>query len=194
MLKRNVQDFWRRFVMVDETGIHHYTPETNQQSKHSVVPGECEPKKAKTVSSARKVMATVFWDAKRIILIDYLRKGQIITGKYYATLLSRLHGKLQTERPNLAHKKILFHRDHASTYTFAVLMAKLHELEFKRFHHIPYSPDLASSDFFLFPNLKIWLVGNRFPSDKEVIAAVNEYFKGLKISYFSEGIKKSEER
>jgi len=28
MFKRNPQDFWRRFVTVDETWIHHYTPET----------------------------------------------------------------------------------------------------------------------------------------------------------------------
>ena len=52
-------------------------------------------------------MATVFWDAQGIIRIDYLKKGQTITGEYYATLLSRLHEKLQTERSKLAHKKIL---------------------------------------------------------------------------------------
>ena len=52
-------------------------------------------------------MATVFLDAQGIILIDYLQKGQTITGEYYATLVSRFHEKLQTERPKLAHKKIL---------------------------------------------------------------------------------------
>ena len=35
MLKRIVQDFWHRFVFVDETWIHHYTPETKQQPKHT---------------------------------------------------------------------------------------------------------------------------------------------------------------
>ena len=46
-------------------------------------------------------MATVFWGAQGIILIDYLQKGQTITGEYYATLLSRLHEKLRTERPKI---------------------------------------------------------------------------------------------
>ena len=82
-----------------------------QQSKQWIAPGEIAPNKTMTVPSAGKVMATVFWDAQGIILTDYLQKGQTITGKYFATLLIRLHGKLRMERPKLAHKKILFHQD-----------------------------------------------------------------------------------
>ena len=33
MLKRNPKDFWRRYITVDETWIHHCTPETKKQSK-----------------------------------------------------------------------------------------------------------------------------------------------------------------
>ena len=35
-------------------------------------PNERAPKKAKTVSSAGKVMATIFWDLHDTIFIDYL--------------------------------------------------------------------------------------------------------------------------
>ena len=76
MLNRNVQDFWRRLLTVDEIWIHYYTPETKQQSKQWVAPGESAPKMAETVSSAGKVMATVCWYAQGIILIDYLQKGK----------------------------------------------------------------------------------------------------------------------
>ena len=31
--KRNKMDFKRRFITVDETWIHHFTPETKEQSK-----------------------------------------------------------------------------------------------------------------------------------------------------------------
>ncbi|GFV53507.1 putative transposable element [Trichonephila clavipes] len=34
-------------------------------------------------------------------------------------------------------------------------MAKIHELQFELFDHPPYSPDLASSDFFVFSHLKL---------------------------------------
>ncbi|KAA5654816.1 hypothetical protein F3G64_35925, partial [Pseudomonas aeruginosa] len=37
-------------------------------------------KKAMAVKSARKVMASVFWDTDGILMIDYLPKGQTING------------------------------------------------------------------------------------------------------------------
>ena len=56
----------------NECLVHHFEPVTQRQSmqwKHSISPA---PKKAKVVSSAGKVMASVFWDAKGIVFIDYL--------------------------------------------------------------------------------------------------------------------------
>ena len=67
--KRNPKEFLRRFVTVDETWIHWYTPETKQQLKQWISPNESAPKKAKTVPSAGKVMATLFWDSQGVILI-----------------------------------------------------------------------------------------------------------------------------
>ena len=75
-LKGNKSEFWCRLITVDETWIHHYTPETKIQSKQWTAKGEPAPKKAKTVFSAGKVMATVFWDSHGVILIDYLQKGK----------------------------------------------------------------------------------------------------------------------
>jgi len=62
LFQRNLKEFLRCFVTVDETWIHWYTPETKKQSKQWTSPVEPAPKKAKTVPSARKVMATVFLD------------------------------------------------------------------------------------------------------------------------------------
>jgi histone-lysine N-methyltransferase SETMAR len=42
--------------------------------------------------------------------------------------------------------------------------------------HPPYSPDLAPSDFSLFPKLKLFLAGQRFSLNQEAIAAVEGYF------------------
>ena len=77
-------------ITVDETWVHHCTPETKNQSKQWVEAGGSAPKKAKTVKSAGKVMATVFWDAHGILLIDFLEKGSAIRGKYYRALLDQL--------------------------------------------------------------------------------------------------------
>ena len=79
MFKRNPKKFLHRFVTVDETWINWYTPETKEQPIQWISPGERAPKKAKTVLSAGKVMATVFWDSQGVIYIDYLEKGKTVT-------------------------------------------------------------------------------------------------------------------
>ena len=102
MFQRNSKDFLRRYVTVDETWIHYYTPETKNQSKKWTEPGESAPKKARTVPSTGKVMATIFWNSHGIILIDYLREGKTITEEYYASLLDRFDAILKEKRPHLA--------------------------------------------------------------------------------------------
>jgi len=97
-------------------------------------------------------MASVFWDAKGILLVDYLPKGQTINDEYYANLLD--HAKIREKRPGLMKKKIIFHQDNAPVHKGVVAMGKLRDLGYELLGHPPYSPDLAPSDFHLFPKLK----------------------------------------
>ena len=64
------------------------------------------PKKAKPIPSAGKVMALVFWDAKGILLINYLEKAKIITGEYYANLLNSI--KKSGKRTRFTKRKTCF--------------------------------------------------------------------------------------
>ncbi|KYN03858.1 hypothetical protein ALC62_05286 [Cyphomyrmex costatus] len=57
-----------------------------------------------------------------------------------------------------------------------------------------HSPDLAPCDFFLVPNLKIWLGGKKFASNEEVISAPNVYFVVFQPSYFLDDLNKLEHR
>jgi histone-lysine N-methyltransferase SETMAR len=91
---KNKTDFVRRFITMDETWIHHYTLESKQQSKQwTEASCSAAPKKTRSVPSAGKVMASVFWDAEGILFNDYLEKGKTITGEYYSNLLTRLDKK-----------------------------------------------------------------------------------------------------
>ena len=91
LLKRfRSKDFLLRLVTVDETWVHYYEPENKAQSRQWVGPGSPRPKKFKTQPSASKVMATVFWDAKGVIMLDFLPKRSTINGVYYANLLDQL--------------------------------------------------------------------------------------------------------
>ncbi|QQP51432.1 Mariner transposase, partial [Caligus rogercresseyi] len=58
--------------------------------------------KAKVGLSANKVIATVFWDARGVIHIDYLQKGRTMNGEYYTSLLDRFNEDLKKKRPHLA--------------------------------------------------------------------------------------------
>ena len=68
---RSKDDFLLRLVTVDETWVHYYEPENKAQSRQWVGPGSLKTKKFKRQPSAGKVMATVFWDAKGIIMLDF---------------------------------------------------------------------------------------------------------------------------
>ena len=68
----------------------YYEPENEAQSRQWVAPGSPRPKKFKTQPSAGKAMATVFWDAKGVTMLDSLSKRSAITGVYYANLLDQL--------------------------------------------------------------------------------------------------------
>jgi hypothetical protein len=61
-------------------------------------------------------MASVFWDAERILFIDYLEKGKTITGEYYSNLLTRLDEKIREKRPSLQKKNIIFYQDNAPAH------------------------------------------------------------------------------
>jgi hypothetical protein len=63
------------------------------------------PKKTRSVPSAGKVMASVFWDAESILFIDYLERGKTITGEYYSNPLTRLDKEINEKRPGLQKKK-----------------------------------------------------------------------------------------
>ena len=95
---------------MDETWLHHFTPESNRQSAEWTAHDEPNPKRGKTQQSAGKVMASVFWDAQGIIFIDYLQKGQTIATAiiiYRYWIVYRM--KSLKKRPHLKKKKVLFH-------------------------------------------------------------------------------------
>ena len=60
-----------------------------------------------------------------------------------------------------------------------LLLNILHKINVKCVAHPPYSPDLASCDFFLFPNLKKHLRGRRFQSSEAVVKAAEAVLKEL---------------
>jgi hypothetical protein len=42
-----------------------------------------------TLSAARKLMATVFWDRKRVLMVDFMQQGTTITSEVYCDTLKK---------------------------------------------------------------------------------------------------------
>jgi hypothetical protein len=83
------------------------------------------PKKTRSVPSARKVMASVFWAAEGIFLIDYLEKGKTITIEYYFNLLTRLDKKKLSRKDLVCNrKKSSFIRTMHPTHNRVLAMGK----------------------------------------------------------------------
>ena len=98
------------------------------------------PKKTRSVPSAGKFMASVFWHAERILSIDYLEKVKTITGEYYSNLLTRLDEKIREKRSVLQKKKkIIFYQDNTRAHKSVLAMGKLRDLHYELLEHPPHS-------------------------------------------------------
>jgi histone-lysine N-methyltransferase SETMAR len=75
-----------------------------------------------------------------------------------------------------------------------LVMGILRDLHYELLEHSPYSPDLAPSDFYLFPKLKLFFAGQRFSSNQGVIAAVVGYSADLTKNHYTDGIMALEHR
>ena len=96
--------------------------------------------------------------------------------------------------PVCKRKTIIFHQDNAPAHKTVLAVGKLRDLHYKLFEHPTYAPDLAPSDFYLFPKLKLFLVGQRFSSNQEAIAAAEGYLADLTKNHYRDGIMALEHR
>ena len=170
--------------------VHYYESENKGQSRQWVGPGSPRKKKFKTQLSAGKVMATVFWDAKGIIMLDFLPKRSTITGVYNANLLDQLRTAIREKCRGKLSKGVLLQQDNARVYTCKVAMDAVERNGYELIPHA-YLPDLAPSNFFLFPNLKKDICGLH---DEEVMTAAEEWVNGKDPDFFSSGLMALEHR
>ena len=111
-------------------------------------------------------------------MLDCLPKRSTITGVYYSNLLDRLRTAIREKRRGKLSKGVLLQQDNARVHTCKVAMDALERNGYEFIPNLAYSPDLAPSDFFLFPNLKKDIRGCHFRSDEEVVTAVEEWVNG----------------
>ncbi len=136
-------------VTGDETWINDDTPESKRRSmqwKHQNSPTVVKFKKPLTV---QKSMASVFWDSKGVILVNFIQRGTTINGEQYRNTLMKLQLAIKIRRPGkLSHWVLLLHDDfHPHTANDIINLTE--KFKWTLLPHPPYSPDLAASDYHL---------------------------------------------
>ena len=96
--------------------------------------------------------------------------GKTLRGGNVTNIVLFLHGNAPSQRTLATQKQLAY-------------------LGFRCLYHPPYSPDLAPSDYDLFPGLKKQLNVCHFSSDAEVIAATEKWSDGQISIFFSVSCK-----
>ena len=122
----------------------------------------------------------------------YLEEDCTINGAYYAEGLRRLRQEIVKKRRGKLTRGVLLLQDSATTHTSKSSMAAAIKCSLEVLPHPLYSPDLASSELYLFRNLKINLRGRNCGSNECDIDAFHEYLGIRKRLLFFEGINKLE--
>ena len=96
-----------------------------------------------------------------IVHYECVPTGQTVNQVYYLEVLKRLREKVR--RPELfANNSWILHHDNAPAHTALSVGEFLATKQITVLEHPAYLPDLAPSDFFLFPKLKELLKGRHF--------------------------------
>ena len=136
-----------------------------KQWRHTSSPSA---KKFKTTISAKKIMASVFWDCQGIILIEYLPQGETINSARYCETLKKLRRAIQNKRRGMLTKGVCLLHDNARPHTANATKELLASFKWDVLNHPAHSPDLAPSDYYLFTSLKLHMGGKSFSTDEEV--------------------------
>ncbi|KAK3100985.1 hypothetical protein FSP39_000008 [Pinctada imbricata] len=105
----------------------------------------------------------------------------------FASLLTQLREYIKLKRRGKLIKFVLFNQDNAPVHKSVSAMSSIHDCGLNLIEHPTYSPDLASSDFHLFPKLKAAFSGTHFQSYDDAIFAVNGFLNNQDNGFFKSG-------
>ena len=98
----------------------------------------------------------MYWDRYGVFLVDFLPRGATIISAMHCETLERLPRAIKNKRPGMLTKEVNYHHDnprpHTANLTKELLPAT--EVWMGNRQALPCSPDVASSDYQIFPAQK----------------------------------------
>ena len=122
-------------------------------------------------------------------MVDFMATGTtIIADRYYETL-TKLRRAIQNWRRGMLSKGISILHDNARSLAARKLSLFCNGLDGKS-SHPPYIPDLAPSDFHLFPKMKEHLSGMPFNDDDKVADAAQRFLDSMAVNWYDMDVRK----
>jgi transposase len=88
----------------------------------------------------------------------------------------------------------ILHHDNAPAHVLLLIRSYLAKHQTSVVPHLPYSPDLAPADFFLFPNLKTTLKRCRFQTTEDIQENATRELCAITESAFQEAFQQRKKR
>ena len=183
--------FLSNVITGDESWVYAYDLETKTQSSQWKSPGSPRPrpKKARQMRSNIKSMFISFFDQKGIVHKECVPPGETVNAAFYVEVTKRLWENVRRKWPNQWRNNTwLLHHDNVPAHAALLPQWFLTDNYMTVVPHPPYLPDLAPSDFFLFPKLKKKLKGRRFQTE-EIQAESQAVLNTLRKNNFQECFK-----
>jgi len=125
-----------------------------------------------------KTMIIVFFNSHGIVHKEFVPPGQTVNHAFYIDVLERLRKWVQRVQTDIADDWVL-HHDNTPAHTALSIREFLAKKSIPVLPHPPYSPDLAPSDFYLFPKLKLKLKGHHFGTIENIQKVVTDELNTL---------------
>ena len=115
-------------------------------------------------------LAEYSWDQVGFIYYELLKPNKTITGRRYPTQLMRLSRELRGKQPQYGqrHEKLFLQHDNARPHVAKPVKTYLEALKLQVLPQLPYSPDIALSDYYLFPSIAHCLADQYFRSYDDI--------------------------
>ena len=115
-------------------------------------------------------MVAIFFRASGIVSVVPLENRATATAAWYINTCLPTINNIQKTCPKTMTLNSFFHHDNAPAHKATTSFLEQSQLDL--LPHPLYSPDLAPSDFFLFPLVKKGMKGRKFHTREEILSAL----------------------
>ena len=112
----------------DKAWVYHRDPESKMASMQWKHKTSTTPKMFRVEKSAGKVMATVFWDEKGLLLLEFMPQKTTITGQNYANTITALREAIKEKRQGKLSAGVLLLHDNTPVHMSAKSQAAIRQL------------------------------------------------------------------